>query len=105
MLRHYGMPVDYLGAGRVMELIAGPGAQSLRKDDFARSVVRMVEKRRGSAGEAQEVLQCVFRSYDADKSGMLEVPEYTRLLADVGRVPKSKEDCKIKVCWLPHAEA
>jgi Ca2+-binding EF-hand superfamily protein len=92
MLRYNGMRVDYTGASRVMELIGGPGVQSIRQEDFARCVLRLVQKRRGSGGEAAEVLRCVFRSYDADKSGLLEVPEYTQFLSDVGHAPKTKEE-------------
>jgi len=92
LLRDHGMCLDYSGASRILELIAGSGARGINAKDFPRSVMHVVEKRRGSGGEAAEVLQCVFGSYDANKSGMLEVPEYTLLLNHLGRRPKKDHE-------------
>lgn len=92
MLRDHGMCLDFSAASRVMGLIAGPGVQRISLEEFGRSVISVVEKRRGSGGQAGEVLQCVFRSYDANKSGLLEVPEYTQFLAHLGRRPRTKDE-------------
>lgn len=92
LLRSHGMGIDYVGAGRMMELIAGADAQSVDRAEFTRGVLRLVQKRRGTGGEAIEVLHCVFRSYDLDKSGLLDIQEYTQLLSHLGHVPKRKSD-------------
>lgn len=92
MLRDQGMCLDYSGAARVLGLIAGSSVKSVGFEEFGNCVMRMVEKRRGSGGEAIEVLRCAFRSYDANKSGLLEVPEYTQLLNHLGRRPHTEEE-------------
>lgn len=90
MLRHNGMCLDYVGSNRVLEMIAGAGVQSISCKDFPSCVLRLVEKRRGTAGEAAEVLQCVFRSYVEQSTGT--IVSHSRLLADLGRKPKTKEE-------------
>lgn len=92
LLRNHGMCIDYVGACRMMELIVGANAQSVDRKEFMRGIVRLVQKRRGTAGEAVEVLQCVFKSYDLDKSGFLDAQEYTRLLSDLGHEPKTQQN-------------
>lgn len=92
MLRDNGMCLDYSAASRILELIAGPGVKTIGSEELARLVVSVVDKRRGSGGEAGEVLQSVFRSYDGNNSGMLEVPEYTQFLHHLGRRPRTKEE-------------
>lgn len=92
MLRDHGMCLDYTGANRVLELIAGAGAQSIAFDDFARWVLRLVERRRGTGGQAAEVLRCVFCSYDVNKSGKLEMQEYSQFLTHVGYRARTKEE-------------
>lgn len=92
MLRDYGMCIEFVAAARILKFIAGPEAEFLLFEDMAKLLLSVVEKRRGTGGEAGEILQAVYWSYDANKSGMLEVPEYTLFLNHCGHKPRSPDE-------------
>lgn len=91
LLRDVGFDLDSAAAQEAVELVAGPGEQSIGFESFSRLLAHDVKKNFGYTKEEIFSLRELFYRYDMNDSGRLEVLEYSSLLEDLGFVPHTKE--------------
>lgn len=85
--------VDYATACQAVELVAGPAAKGVSFEGFRALIAHAKnEQEERLEDDTSSLLRDVFDAYDMNRSGRLEVGEYARLLADLGRAPKTKRE-------------
>merc|ERR1711879_249736 len=77
---------------KALELTGGREEQGIDLQSFLGLVAYNKARRQGFSQENVALLRSVFDAYDFDRSGVLEGREYSELLADLGHVPRTKQE-------------
>jgi len=93
MLREQGQKLDYASAERAMELAAG-GGKELSLEGFLKIMEQHAARSCGYSEHAKDLLSNIFKAYDSNFTGSLEVLEISALLSDMGRAPMSRQEAE-----------
>lgn len=87
-----GLATDHGEARKVIDAATGEGEESVDVEGYVRFSANIKSRLHGYSRDETLLMQSVFDQYDKNRSGLLEASEYTALLTDLGRVPRTRQD-------------